>query len=63
MFTISELTGEYPGVHTSLTESLRLKLQYPKRKHLIESGTVRIKLSGDGTRVTCKQNSSMCRLH
>ncbi|KAJ8032711.1 hypothetical protein HOLleu_26319 [Holothuria leucospilota] len=52
---IKEISGECPGVNTSLTDSLILKLSEPKRANLLNDGVVRIKLSGDGTRITCKQ--------
>ncbi|XP_071810826.1 uncharacterized protein [Apostichopus japonicus] len=52
---IKEISGDCPGVYTSLTNSLILKLSEPKRANLIKDGVVRIKLSGDGTRITCKQ--------
>ncbi len=53
---IKTANNDYPGVYTSLTDSLISKLSDPKRTHLLETGKVRIKLSGDGTNITCKQS-------
>ena len=48
--------GNWPGVFTSINESLSSKLTDPKRANLIRDGKVRIKLSGDGTKLSCKQH-------
>ena len=53
---IKPANNDYPGVYTSLTDSLISKLSDPKRAHLLETRKVRIKLSGDGTNITCKQS-------
>ncbi|XP_038068362.1 uncharacterized protein LOC119737819 [Patiria miniata] len=53
---IVQTAPEYPGVYTSLSSSLVEKLADPQRAHVVKDGKVRIKLSGDGTRITCKQS-------
>ena len=56
MIEIKEVDGEYLGAYTSLTAMIIRKLENEHNPNLIQDGKVRIKLSGDGTRITCKQN-------
>ena len=53
---VHETNPMYPGVYTSLAESLCEKLSHSSRSYVILNGSVRIKINGDGTRITCKQS-------
>ena len=53
---ILDTKGRYEGVWKSLADSLKKELSDPKREHLIQDGKVRIKFSGDGTRVGERKN-------
>lgn len=54
--SIHETNPMSPGVYTSLSESLCEKLSDPSKSYVIKNGSVRVKISGDGTRITCKQS-------